>query len=295
MNNTLQYHSIYKANDDCSPYKIYLQRGHYMFELWGASGGGKNNGKGAYAAVLATINKNMYFYAYIGTKGEDAVNSTIKKTKGGCNGGGDGGKQTESKFYSGSGGGGATDIRLSPSGNSYENRIIVAGGGGGSCGINKDHGVGGDSGFLVGYDSTGYNISSGGGTVNCMNLGQGMNGRDGSDGSASSEGGGGGGGGYYGGCAYEIQGDDTNSGGGGGSSFIQGYPNVERNDHYSFSYYIILDGKQQFLSPEGSLETGHSGDGFLRISYLPIFFNSFQNKFRSSFIICCIFCIISIK
>ena len=281
MNRTNVIHLSYQAKNDCSPYEIHLQKGHYLFELWGASGGGNNGGKGAYVAGLITFFTKTVLYAYIGTKGENTDKKATSK-KGGCNGGGSGGKSTSSSYYSGSGGGGATDIRLSPSFDAYTDSLIVAGGGGGSCGVDIAHGFGGDAGIYEGYDSTGYKISLGGGKETCMNFGYGMNGRDGTALSAGGEGVWGGGGGYFGGCAYQVQGANTNSGGGGGSSYVSGYPNMERHKSFFFSFFNIQDGKQIFLSPDGKSEKGHLGDGFLRISYMPNMQTFMKNPLHSS-------------
>ena len=95
----------------------------YKFELWGASGGGTNGGKGAY---LKAYSANPYpastpLYIYVGGQGSG--------TTGGWNGG-------ANSTGSGYGGGGASDI--STTGGTWStttrlnSRIMVAAGGGGA-------------------------------------------------------------------------------------------------------------------------------------------------------------------
>ena len=295
MNKSLFLHSFYSPKDDCSPYKIDLEKGSYLFELWGASGGGNEfAGKGAYAAGFIKIYQQTTLYAFVGSKGEDPLLGGQVHTKGGCNGGGIGGMSGYTTLLSGGGGGGATDIRTSSSTDAYDERIIVAGGGGGSCGQHADHGYGGDAGIYRGYDSTGYKISSGGGKENCQKLGIGSDGRDGTNNvDNGGEGNGGGGGGYYGGCSSPDSGQETNSGGGGSSSYVSGYPNMKKHDEYEFSSIIIKDGKKSFSSPDGFRETGHVGDGFIRISYFPVLKTCISKKLSLSSIYLYIFCIVS--
>ena len=287
MTNVLKtLHSVFLPNNECSPNITELERGKYFFELWGASGGGigENYGKGAYACGIITLNKEINLSIYVGTKGGDPVKAATN-VFGGCNGGGNGGMSGGAEFYSGAGGGGATDIRVY----SYDldSRIIVAGGGGGGCSNIPTHGVGGDAGKIVGYDSTGScNISLGGGNDICLTKGQGQNGRDTSstpwDG---GEGGGGAGGGWYGGCTSKNIGQKSNSAGGGGSSYISGYPGLEANPNYLFSSYSIYDGRELFLSEKGIPERGHTGDGFVRISIITTIITSAKVIFMKKLII----------
>ena len=279
MNKNITLHSFYIPNEDCTPYIVKLFPGKYLFELWGASGGGgEYAGKGAYVCGLITLNITTKFYINVGGKGDEPIKSGLA-VAGGCNGGGKGGT-TIDKYYSGGGGGGGSDIRTSK--DEYESRIIVAGGGGG--GVSKEGKAnGGDAGNLSGYDSQGFIQSLGGGKTNCKSYFQGKNGREGTDTSYGGEGGGGGGGGWYGGCASNNSGENTNSGGGGGSSYISGHPSFKiKNEKYQFTSYYILDGKQKMLSPEGIEEEGHSGDGFIRISGFTFYQNQTCNHKNKS-------------
>ena len=256
-------HSIYTPNPSCEQNITTLNKGKYFFELWGASGGGTLGGKGAYVSGIILFNEETELYIHVGSKGEDPVDG-LHNPNGGCNGGGVGGKSGQSGWKSGGGGGGASDIRIGS--DEYDNRIIVAGGGGGACGYR--HGDGGAAGRIIGNNSTGKQISLGGGQKDCLTLYQGDDGRD-ADGvpNYGGQGGGGGGGGYYGGCSYNGTGINTNSGGGGGSSFISGYPGFDYNNlKYVFSYYNLIDGTENLLSPYNEKEQGHYGDGFIRIS-----------------------------
>ena len=139
---------------NCSPYTVYLRKGVYKFECWGASGGfARHNsletlntlsgGNGSYVSGYIRLIKKTKFYIYIGGRGEDQ--SSIERYaygKGGYNGGGDGGADLNDGDYpeSGAGGGGGTDIRIIYSDDpqnieSLKSRIMVAsGGGGGSSG-----------------------------------------------------------------------------------------------------------------------------------------------------------------
>ena len=92
----------------------------------------------------------------------------------------------------------------------------------------------------------------------------------------------GGGGGYYGGGASNRQ----HGGGGGGSSFISGYEGCNAIDesstennvihtgqsqHYSgkvFYNAVIIDGDDEMTDPDGTTVTGHSGNGYARITFM---------------------------
>ena len=94
---------------------------------------------------------------------------------------------------------------------------------------------------------------------------------------------GGGGGGYFGGSgSYGVI--HRNGSGAGGSSFISGYngcyafssPSSDKtspnqNIHYSGLYFTnsqMHSGDESFHSPNGSIEQGHLGDGFIRITII---------------------------
>lgn len=98
-------------------------------EVWGARGGSKvgYGGYGGYSVGEVTIPKNTTLYIYTGGRPSGYL--------GGFNGGGD------SAGNLGSGGGGATDVRVG--GASLWRRLIVAGGGGGGASSTYTGGRGG--------------------------------------------------------------------------------------------------------------------------------------------------------
>ena len=244
---------------------VNLHAGAYKFECWGASGGDSGNafgGKGAYVSGFISFSNRRKFYLYPGGKGETEGKPSF-------NGGGSGEYHNEIIFSSG---GGGTDIRLKKG--DYNSRIIVAAGGGGSLyypNVYSAHG--GHAGGFVGVSgkSSGRNASvlvpaSPGNQISPGNRKAGF----GFGGSCAS-----GGGGYFGGgCGTFI--DSTISSGAGGSSFISGYkgcvaPNKHNEFHNSglfFTQNVFKSGSEEFDSPQGVKETGHSGNGFIRISFI---------------------------
>lgn len=261
--------------------------GIYNVETWGAQGGSYSltyaGGNGAYTSGNIYLNSNTDLYVYIG-----AQNNTF-------NGGGvaiaaaapnNNGNQKA--------GGGATDVRLingTWSGSaSLRSRIMVAAGGGaGIYGNAVNYMSGGAGGNLYGllgtnmgpdtlairrYGTGGTQISAGFANndplINPGSFGVGGSGY------------GGGGGGYYGGGG--SGGAGTNAafgGGGGGSSFVSGCEGcnaitingVASNQpiHYSgykFDNIVMIDGNEVMPSPSGSTETGHSGNGYAKITYI---------------------------
>ena len=250
--------------EDCPSFLVNISKGVYLVEGWGASGGGNpatSKGKGAYAAAKIRLSKTTSFYITIGGEGETSTGFSQQKFKGGCNGGGDGGIGKSDKEYSnGSGGGGATDIRLSLS---INDRIFVVAGGGGDSGEDsqgnvKSGGYGGADYGGIGDHLTSFSdeasqaASLTSGTTN----GVGQDGRNGMGEYGSGEGNGGGGGGYRGGYSSQNNDQYSSAGGNGGSSYI--------SDSY-FKIITMKGGNEQFNSPYGQLETGHTGNGFLRI------------------------------
>ena len=254
----------YTANSNSVPYYIeYLSEGEYLFECWGAQGGHSNGGKGGYISGKIKLLEKTTLYIVVGSQGS--------QTAGGFNGGGNGG-YSHLNFYDGYGGGGETDIRLDP--NNIETRIIVAGGGGGACGHSNIN-LGGHAGGIEGRASrrvdgvdpycTG-SLSQGGNQAYGVKF-QGDNGQSKYiHGYCGEEGNGGGGGGYYGGQTVKAQEDGSDSGGGGGSSCISGHPQCFTYPEYIFTDIKIIAGDEQFISPTGTTETGHSGNGYARIS-----------------------------
>ena len=246
---------------------ITLKRGRYLVEGWGASGGGPvdRKGKGAFITAILNLRVGKTLYITVGGEGESTIPKTNTLRQGGCNGGGNGGIGHEG-YASGSGGGGATDIRID---SSFESRIFVVAAGGDSGGYEKlvenavNGGYGGDE--FGGLAAVGSNVPKNW-TVKANQTygfapGIGQNGNQKFVGGVGgSEGNGGGGAGYYGGFSPQVDGPATDAGGHGGSSFV--------SDLY-FSRYKMFAGKCFFNSPFGINETGHDGNGFLRITHLP--------------------------
>ena len=177
-------------------------------------------------------------------------------------------------------GGGASDMRINS--DSLYARVIVAGGGGGgyetgNSGNGASHSYGG--GTTGGTGSGGSDRYAYGGTQTAGGAHGSYNGwggtvYDGSfgvGGSSSSAGySNGGGGGWYGGGASTPDG-----GAGGGSGYVytestaSNYPSgCLLNNSYYLTEAVTVAGSQSFKSPNGSNETGHTGNCYARITYL---------------------------
>jgi hypothetical protein len=189
--------------------------------------GGAGGGLGGRVTCNYAVTPGDVLNIYVGGQG----GAQVSNSPGGYNGGGNAGPCNVQ--YPGSGGGGASDIRLN--GTALANRIVVAGGGGGSHPINNNPGAGGGltggnvtstgNGCISTY-ATGGTQSAGGlsatATSACCSfvatapaaLGVGANGAGPSPNCNNGDGGAGGGGGYYGGGS-----GGTYSAGGGGSSY----------------------------------------------------------------------------
>lgn len=216
--------------------------GTYSIQVWGASGGsstvsGSIGGVGAYAYGEINLTLGNTLYVYAGGMGAQAGTTT---TAGGFNGGGSVEGHATAARKAGSGGG-ASDVRLG--GTALTNRIIIAGGGGGS-GSRYSNYFGGYGGGGNNHVGLGAGTSSAGGSVGGA-LGTGGNG------AATSRGGGGGG--YYGGGS----GGTDYYGGGGGSSYLGTMANA-----------TSAAGGTSIPAPGGGTETGHTGDGYVRITFL---------------------------
>ena len=234
--NTFSFNDIGEESHNSSPYEVIFPVGKYFLELYGASGGGNNGGKGGYTTGIITIHSPQTFYFYIGGKGRTVKNNVNGNT---CiNGGWNGGGEACSANYQSSGGGG-TDIRLSKNDN-YDDRIIVAGGGGGDgdglslikvpIPLYKGGDGGGEEGErAIGFSghlnilygnlySNGGNQTNGGiSTINSTNTYHNTNGGKGIGGKCAGADfycGSGGGGYYGGGGGFDV------TGGGGGSGYI---------------------------------------------------------------------------
>lgn len=243
---------------------ITLPKGQYKLECWGAQGGYRSSssygGNGGYSVGILNLAQKITLYLYVGGAGNTGG------TAGGFNGGG------ERSSYNG--GGGGTDIRIDS--NSLYARVIVAGGGGSDGASNKKGGHGG--GTTGGNCSSGYGNGGQGATQTTGGTGTspGSFGQGGS-GSAGNDGyGGAGGGGWYGGSGTLPDSSyDDDKGGGGGSGYIytsstaSNYPSgCLLNSSYYLTNAITATGDTLFTSPAGVNETGHTGNGYIRITVI---------------------------
>ena len=234
-----------------------LKAGTHKLEVWGAQGGGSSShpgGKGGYSYGTLTLSKNITSYIYVGGQGtnDDGSFSSQATLAGGFNGGGYG-RAWSGTNHNGGGGGGASDIRLVE--DSLYSRVIVAGGGGGG----SDDGNGGYGGGTSG----GSGNMSGGSSSSGYGFGTG--------GDVTYSGGecGGGGSGWYGGTG----GSSENYAGGGGSGYVytsgtaSSYPSgVKLNSSYYLTNASTIGGNTSFTDNSGSTVTGHSGNGYARIT-----------------------------
>lgn len=240
---------------------ITLPKGQYKLECWGAQGGYRSDstygGKGGYSVGTITLITTTTMYLYSGGAGNT----------GGINGGFNGGGLRDGC----NGGGGASDIRITA--NDLQSRVIVAGGGGSDGATNKTGMYGG--GTSGGTATQNYGSGGSGGTQTAG--GAGGNNNSGSFGVggkgihyASGYGGAGGGGWYGGGGAYPDGSRDDDRGGGGGSGFVWTGSNAPNGYRLGSQYYLnnanTVAGNSSFTSPTGSSETGHSGNGYIRIT-----------------------------
>lgn len=275
-----------------------LTPGRYKLECWGAQGGNSNQsngtygngGKGGYSTGILNVSTNTTIYITVGGQGQNGVLNT--RTAGGFNGGGDG--DGTSNFGVGGGGGGASDISLmSPvfshssyfinnirDTNSLLSRIIVAGGGG-SAGydVSNNAANGGAGGGTTGQDGLSNRVYHGTGGKQTT-FGTGGSSEEpnrysvqakfgcGASASNSTDVAPGGGGGWYGGGLHCDS-------AGGGSGYVytpttaSNYPSgCLLNSAYYLSNAQTIAGNQSFSSPTGGTETGHSGNGYVRITKL---------------------------
>ena len=243
---------------------ITLPKGQYKLECWGAQGGYRSSssrgGNGGYSVGILNLAQKTTVYLYAGGAGNTGG------TAGGFNGGG-----SRSSY---NGGGGGTDIRIGS--NSLYARVIVAGGGGSDGASNRNGMYGG--GTSGGTANKGYGSGGGGGTQTAGGTGgknnAGAFGQGGQGLSRSSGYGGAGGGGWYGGGgSYPDGSGDDDRGGGGGSGYV--YTSSTASNYPSgcllnSSYYLTdaqtIAGNTAFTSPTGTNETGHTGNGYIRIT-----------------------------
>lgn len=278
------YNFTYTGNSQ----SINLPAGQYKLEVWGAQGGNDTSnptqylgGRGGYSTGILTLDNNTTLYVYVGSQGTGNANSGS---------------------WGSTGGGGATDIRYIGgtwnNSSSLYSRILVAGGGGGRHGKNYETINGSGSLRYVGNDAAGLNsytmtlnnttitspsVSGGGSSNYSTSVYPGYFGyakQDGTgQGNVSSRGGyngggngsdnwanGGPGGGWYGGTSSWP----NSTGGSGYALTTNSYKPSGYNP--SSKYYLkdtsVLAGNQSFVSPNGGTETGHSGNGYARITAL---------------------------
>lgn len=257
---------------------VTLPKGTYKLECWGAQGGYSSSnsgievgmgGKGGYSAGTITLNQKTLIYIYTGGVGSISGNG---KADGGFPNGGS--SWASSTSEGAGGGGGSSDIRIGT--DSLYARVIVAGGGGGGGEDNETGGYGGGETGGNGGGETGG--TSGSGTPGSQTAPSGYFGIGGH----TSYDGGGGGGGWYG--AYPAGGQTTpatgssgsdTSGSPGGSGYVytsataSNYPSgCLLNSSYYLSAAKTIAGNTSFTSPTGSSETGHSGNGYCRITVI---------------------------
>ena len=249
-----------------------------MCECWGAQGGDSQHpeddgqgGKGGYATGTKNLSKSYKLYVCVGQSGNDAgINAPY-------NGGG-------KSYYSGlsymyAQGGGCTHIastnnrgELANYVNNKSEIVLVAGAGGGFEGSWRSSGGSYGGGLTGGDGADGTNYSNltvaKGGTQTTggsaaildgnkstlYNPKAGSFGKGGDAFSASGDNpGGAGGGGWYGGGGSPYA-----YGGGGGSSYVGGVTNGK-----------TIAGNESMPSPTGGTETGHSGNGYCKITWHP--------------------------
>lgn len=273
---------------------ITLPPGKYKLEVWGAQGGYRSSstygGMGGYSVGTITLTAKTTLYLYSGGAGNTAPGSSTIKV-GGFNGGG--------YRYNYVGGGGGSDIRVGT--DSLYARVIVAGGGGSDGATSKQGMYGGGT---TGGSSTqnftansnycgkggtqtysGYSTSStitsqatSGLNSNSTSYYYGGFGFGGGGVYLSSGYGGAGGGGWYGGSGTVPDGSgDDDRGGGGGSGYVytsstaSSYPSgCLLNSSYYLDSASTAAGNTSFTSPTGSSETGHSGNGYCRITVVEV-------------------------
>ena len=254
-------------------------------EVWGAQSiyssssptNAYTSGNGGYAkGTINDLTGIHSLYVYVGGKPGSSVNGSSSYYNGGWNGGG--GKPSASNYNDNGPGGGATDICLTRSdvtlsnyrytrtSASYLSRLIVAGGGGGGRSTSTDAAGGYVPGVTLATGSSYYYATMNSAGTNSSDYIAGGFGY-GSSTNNTSDDRGCGGGGWYGG------GSNGDSYGGGGSSFVwcDTYASYVPSGYTPTASMKMTDvevkaGTQSFTSPSGSSETGHTGDGYARIT-----------------------------
>ncbi|MBR0073620.1 MAG: hypothetical protein IJP95_07260, partial [Bacteroidales bacterium] len=260
-----------------------------FMQVWGAEGGSQTvysgtylAGKGGYAEGKMPVTAGDVLYIYVGGKGANAGSGAGGPATGGFNGGANSGTST-SYFYAGAGGG-ATDIRVN--GNTFNHRVIVAGGAGGAAyGATSNTISSGCGGGLSGTQGTAQSsyltrmgspgTQTAGGAAGSYTAGNGSAGTFGAGGvggdASSGSSGGGGGGGWYGGGGGNYGSASAGCGAGGSGFVYTSSATVPSTYLVPTSYYLsdalTIAGDQSFHAPNGSMEEGHSGNGFAKLTY----------------------------
>ena len=230
-----------------------LPAGKYKLEVWGAQGGTTGSGiggKGGYTTGIISLSKTTTLFIAAGQQGSTHDNVTnLHGFNGGgygTGGGGDGGGATHIAYITG---------ELSSLEASKSSVILVAGGGGG--GSTYSSSAGGYGGGISGGNGTaaqfgyGGTQTEGGNGFNIPSIGiSGAFGLGGTSSRGNWSSGGGGGAGYYGG------GSAGNGPGGGGSGYVSS----------SLSNAQTIAGNASMPATAGSTETGHTGNGYARIT-----------------------------
>lgn len=261
--------------------EITLPKGTYRLECWGAQGGDANatyalGGHGGFASGILNLLRETKLFVYVGQSGP--VPASVGISEPAFNGGGYGNTNGTASTYRVSSGGGASDIRIGT--DSLFARVIVAGAGGGSAyATTSQHSNGGVGGGETGGDGKPYSTytyqgyggtqTEGGKNGNNKSDNYGSFGQGGNKVEAAGAGSGGGGGWYGGGAS-----DRYYCGGGGGSGFV--WTGLNAPDGYLLTEEHFLTetqniaGDTEFAAPDGTEETGHSGDGYVRITALEV-------------------------
>lgn len=168
------------------------------------------------------------------------------------------------------GGGGASDIRIGQ--DSLYARVIVAGGGGAtSWGPTSETGdAGGGTSSAAGTNSPGLSTQNSGNTF-------GIGGNCYTSGSSYNINGAGGGGWYGGKVSTSSYASVSKCHGGGGSGYVytsstaSNYPSgCLLNSSYYLTNAQTIAGNTAFTSPTGTNETGHTGNGYIRITAIEV-------------------------
>ena len=277
-NYSKQYEEIYEFDYTGNIQMVNVPNGadSVKLEVWGAQGGrgwGNSNyltntvGKGGYTQATFAVTSGETLYVVVGGQGSDAVlaDGVKQSAPGGFNGGGNGSSDNESLYRdngdirvdaeASAGGGGATHIAkktglLSDFVTAADRQkvLVVAGAGGGGS-FSQFGGYGGGVNGGQGDNDGGV----GGGQTGAEQLfGRGENGNSKGFGNGVA----GGGAGWYGGKVNPSESGDNNAAGGG-----SGYLSASKISGQTIA------GNQEFPAPDGSRETGHSGNGYARVTF----------------------------